>query len=321
MMSRMLLSGACLLAALLSISPAQAQNYPAKPVHIIVPFSPGGPADASARIVANALQNGLGQSFIVENRPGASGTVGAAAAARAEPDGYTLLVSNIAETWNQFLDSSLSYDFQKDFEPVSLVMSSSFMLIGNAQLPVKTFDELLQLARDKPGSLTYGSAGFGVSSHLAGELLAQSAGIDIRHVPYKGQGPAMTDLLGGHISFMFANPVTATPHIKAGTLRAIATTGLERIPPGDVPTIAESGVPGFEVDTWFGISAPAGTPKEIIDVLAKEIIKALKDPKVRSDLEALGAQPIGSTPEEFQKRIDADMAKWKKVVSNIRLEK
>ncbi|MBO9354743.1 tripartite tricarboxylate transporter substrate binding protein [Bordetella petrii] len=321
MMSRTFFACVCLIVVLVPVTAVQAQDYPAKPVHIIVPFSPGGPADATARIVANALQQELGEPFVVENRPGASGTVGAAAVARSAPDGYTLLLTNIADTWNQFLNDSLPYDYIKDFSPISLIMSTYFMLIGNADLPASNFDQLLQLARSKPGSLTYGSAGFGVSSHLAGELLAQMAGIDIRHIPYKGQGPALTDLLGGHNSFMFVNPVIATPYIKAGKLHALATTGREREPPGDVLTIAESGVPGFEVDTWFGLSAPAGTPKHIIDLLAQHVVKVLKDPKIRGDIELLGAQPIGNTPEEFRQRIQSDMTKWGKVVANIHLER
>ncbi|MGE0800474.1 MAG: Bug family tripartite tricarboxylate transporter substrate binding protein, partial [Lautropia sp.] len=290
-------------------------EFPARPIRIIVPFSPGGPADMIGRVVAAEMQKSMQQSIVVENHPGAGGTLGAAMVAKAPADGHTLLISNIAETWIAHFFKQLPYVFERDFVPVSKLMATSFVVVASPKLPIDSFASMMRYARENPGKLTYGSAGIGVSSHLAGELLAQLAEVDIRHVAYKGQSQAMSDLLGGHIGFVFASPVTAIPMIKGGQVTAIATTGTERVrllP--DVATINESGVRNYDVDTWFGLSAPRGTPAAIVDRLHREAAKALAQPAVRDNLEKQGTQVVGNSPKEFAGQIAADAAKWTAVI-------
>ena len=290
--------------------------YPNRPLRIIVPFAPGGPADAIARIAATGLQQSMGQPVIVENKTGAGGTVGADIVAKAAPDGYTLLLCNIGDTMATSLYKSLPYDFERDFAPVSLLATSPFLIAVNPSVPAKTLADLVQMARDKPGTVTYGSAGNGVASHLSGEALSLSSGAKFLHVPYKGQAPAMTDLLGGQIAFMFANPVTTLPYVKSGRLRALAITAPARLPGApDIPTAAEAGVPGFEAGTWFGIAAPAKTPEAIVNRLSAELARVLNTNEVRNSLDAQGAITIGSTPAEFERRIHADTAKWRQVIT------
>ena len=290
--------------------------YPNRPLRIIVPFAPGGPADAIARIAATGLQQSMGQPVIVENKTGAGGTVGADIVAKAAPDGYTLLLCNVGDTMATSLYKSLPYDFERDFAPVSLLATSPFLIAVNPSVPAKTLADLLQMARDKPGTVTYGSAGNGVASHLSGEALSLGSGAKFLHVPYKGQAPAMTDLLGGQIAFMFANPVTTLPYVKSGKLRALAITAPARLPSApDIPTASEAGVPGFEAGTWFGIAAPAKTPEAIVNRLSVELARVLSTNEVRNSLDAQGAITIGSTPAEFERRIHADTAKWRQVIT------
>ena len=290
--------------------------YPNKPIRIVVPFAAGGPADAIARIAATGLQQSLGQPVIVDNRAGAGGTLGADIVAKAAPDGYTLLLCNVGDTMAMSLYKSLPYDFERDFAPVSLLASSPFLIAVNPSVSAKTLGELVQLARSKPGTVSYGSAGNGVASHLSGEALGLATGAKFLHVPYKGQAPAMSDLLGGQIAFMFANPVTTLPQIKSGKLRALAITGPARLPNApEIPTASEAGVPGFEAGTWFGIVAPAHTPEAIVNRLSAELARTLKSTEVRANLEAQGAITIASSPAEFERRIQADIVKWRQVIN------
>ena len=294
-----------------------ASVYPSKPIRIIVPFAAGGPADAIARIAATGLQQSMGQTVVVENRAGAGGTLGADAVAKAAPDGYTLLLCNVGDTMAMSLYKSISYDFERDFVPVSLLASSPFLIVVNPSVPAKTLSELVQMAKAKPGTVTYGSAGNGVSSHLSGEALGLSAGARFLHVPYKGQAPALSDLLGGQIAFMFANPVTTLPHVKSGKLRALAVTGQARFPNApDIPTASEAGVPGFEAETWFGIAAPVPTPEAIVNRLSAELARVLNSKDVRANLEAQGAVVIASSPADFERRIQADVVKWRQVITS-----
>ena len=297
-----------------------AASFPDKPIRLIVPFSSGGPADAIGRAAAAGLSNALGQSVFVDNRVGAGGRVGAEAVAKAAPDGYMLLLCNVGDAMAMSLYKSMPYNFEKDFTPVSLLASSPFLVAVHPSLPAQDFKQFLALAKSKPGSITYGSAGTGVSSHLSGEALKVAAGIDIVHVPYKGQAPALNDLLGGQISFMFANPVTTLALVRAGKLRALAVTGTSRFAGApDVPTVAESGVPGYQAETWFGISAPAGTPQAIVDKLSAGLQKAMSSPDVRGTLESLGAVVIASNPADFGKRIGSDVQAWREIIRTAKI--
>ena len=302
--------------------PALAQpvaGFPNKPIRIVVPFAAGGPADAIARIAATGLQS-MGQPVVVENRVGAGGMVGAEAVAKAAADGYTLLLCNIGDAMAVSLYKTMPYSFERDFTPVSLLASSPFIVAVHPAVPARDFQQFLQLAKAKPGSLSYGSAGNGVSSHLSGEALKLKAGIDILHVPYKGQAPAMTDLLGGQISLMFANPVTTLPYVRSGKLRALAVTGPTRLADApDIPTVSESGLPGYEAETWFGIAAPAGTPEAIVNRLAEELSKVMNAKDVRASLESQGAIIVASTPSEFSRRIRADIVNWRSVITTARI--
>ena len=292
-------------------------GYPSKPIKIIVPFAAGGPADAIARIAATGLQQSLGQAVVVENRSGAGGMLGADAVAKAPADGYTLLLCNVGDTMAMSLYKTIPYDFEHDFAPVSLLASSPFLIVVNPSLPAKTLGELVQMAKAKPGAVTYGSAGNGVSSHLSGEALGLSAGAKFLHIPYKGQAPALSDLLGGQIAFMFANPVTTLPHVKSGKLRALAITGPARFPNApDIPTASEAGVAGFEAETWFGIAAPARTPEVVVNRLSTELARVMNSKDVRANLEAQGAVVVASSPAEFERRIQADVVKWRQVITS-----
>ncbi len=298
---------------------AQTEGFPSKTIRIVVPFAAGGPADTIARIAATGLQS-MGQSVIVDNRVGAGGMLGAQAVAKAAPDGYTLLLCNIGDAMAVSLYKSIPYSFERDFAPVSLLASSPFLIAVHPSVAARDFQQFLQLAKAKPGSLSYGSAGNGVSSHLSGEALKLKAGIDILHIPYKGQAPAMTDLLGGQISLMFANPVTTLPYVRSGKLRALAVTGPTRLADApDIPTVSESGLPGYEAETWFGIAAPAGTPEAIINRLAEELSKVMNAKDVRASLESQGAIIVASTSSEFSRRIRADIVNWRSVITAARI--
>ena len=302
---------------------AAAQPYPTKPIRLIVPFPPGGATDIVGRAFAQKLCEQLGQPVIVDNKPGAGGTIGSDLAAKAPADGYTLLLCNIGDAMAMSLYKSLPYRFDRDFAPVTMLASSPFLIAVHPGVAARTFPEFLQLARAKPGTLTYGSAGNGVSSHLSGEALRLAASIDIVHVPYKGQAPAMTDLLGGQIAFMFANPVTTLPSVRAGKLRALAVTSPARFAGApEIPTVAESGVPGYDAETWFGIAAPAGTPEAVVNRLAQELSRIVNGKEVRGTLESQGAIVVASQPADFARRIQSDIARWRTVIrsANISLD-
>jgi tripartite-type tricarboxylate transporter receptor subunit TctC len=298
---------------------AQAQSYPSRPIRIVAPSTPGDAPDVIARLLAERLGTAMGVSVVVENRPGAGGVVGSEIVANAAPDGYTLIIGNAGSHGiNAAVYTHLSYDIQKDFTPVSQVAVSPNVLVVNPALPVKNVAEFIAYAKSKPGALSYASGGNGSSAHMSMELFKSMAGLDIVHVPYKGSSPALTDVVSGQVAGMFVNLPPAVPLIKAGKLRALAVTTRSRSPLlPDVPTVAESGVPGFETVAWFGILAPAGTPKPIVDRLSQEIARIAKTPEMRERLLALGAEPVGSTPEAFAAVIDRDIAKWKPLAKSV----
>lgn len=297
--------------------PATAGEYPVKPVRLVVPASAGGPADAIGRTIASALSSRLGQQVVVENKPGASGAIGVEAVARSQPDGYTLLVNNITDSIVAALGIETPYDFVADLQPIGLLGRTPFVVVVGASVPVNSVGELIALGRASPAGMTYGSAGTGSASHLSGALFASMAKTKAVHIPYKGQAPATTDLAGGHLTFMFNNPVTSLPLISNGTLRALAVSGptrFKKLP--DVPTVAEGGLPGFDVTAWFGLMAPAGTPRSIVDRLNRESVEALKSPDVVQALEARGVEPTPTTPEEYAALIRSEIDRWRKVASD-----
>jgi tripartite-type tricarboxylate transporter receptor subunit TctC len=303
-------------AACVAALPVAHAAYPDKPIHLIVPFPPGGPADNIGRAVGAKLAVALGQPVVVENRPGADGGIGSAAVAKAAPDGYTLLVNTAAsQTINPAIYKRLTYDPVKDLAPITVLATHSYVLVVNPKLPVKNIKELIDLAKKKPGEVTFGSAGNGSLNQLSGELLAGMAGVRMLHVPYKGSAPALVGVMSGDISFMFDALSSSLPQIKAGTVRAIAWGGPTRSPLlPDVPTIAESGVPGYKVIAWFGLLAPAGTSREIVSRLNKEATRILGLPELKAML--TGIDPAPSTPEQFAELIKTDTATWAKVIKD-----
>jgi tripartite-type tricarboxylate transporter receptor subunit TctC len=305
-------AAACLL---LAAGMAQAQ-YPGKPIHLIIPFPPGGPTDIIGRAVGQKLSEALGQPVIVENRGGAGASIGSDFVAKSAPDGYTLLVGTTgSHTINPAIYSKLPYDPVRDFAPVTLLATYGNVLVVSPNLPVKNVKQLIELARAKPGEITFGSAGNGSSNHLSGELLASMSGVRMQHVPYKGSAPALVDVMAGQTSFMFDILSTSLPQIKAGKVRAIAYSGPTRSPLiPDVPTVAESGVPGYDVVGWFGLFAPAGTPRDIVNRLNAETVKILKLPEMKEKL--TGYDPAPSTPEQFAAIIKSDITTWAKVVKD-----
>jgi len=303
-------------AQLIFIAPlTHAQTYPAKAVRMIVAYPPGGGTDIVGRLMAQKMTETMGQTFIVENRGGATGNIGTEAAARATPDGYTILMGNVApNAINVSLFAKMPYDPVTDFEPVSLVAVTPNILVVHPALPVKTTKHLIALAKARPGTLNYPSAGIGSSSHLAGELLAILAHIDIVHVPYKGGGPALIDLLSGQMQIMFATMPAAMPHVKSGKVRPVAVTTIKRsqaMP--ELPTIGET-VKDYEASTWYGLLVPARTPKNIVTTLHGQIVKILSAREMKDKLIAQGFEPVGGTPEEFGAYIKSEIAKWGKVI-------
>jgi tripartite-type tricarboxylate transporter receptor subunit TctC len=315
MVDRALMAKSVLLfAAALSPSAAAQTVYPAKTVRIIVPFPPGSGADITTRLVAPKLGETLGQQFIVDNRAGAAGNIGAEVAARSPADGYTLLTAPASSAISQTLYPKLSYDLVKDFEPIALMAGVPFMLVVHPSLPAKTVKDLVALAKAKPGQLTYGSTGNGSSPHLTTEMLKLQTGIDIVHVPYKGTPPAVTDLLSGNITFMFANSLSVLPHVHTQRLRALGVTSAKRsASTPNLPTVAES-YPGFESGTWFALLAPAGTPREVIARINGAVAKVVQMPDVREKIVAQGGEPLSGTPQQVGAYIRAEVAKWGKVV-------
>jgi tripartite-type tricarboxylate transporter receptor subunit TctC len=300
-----------------------ASRYPARPVRIIVPIAPGGPADVAARLVAQKLSKSLGQQFYVENEPGGSGNVGIGNAARAAADGYTMLLVGSNFIVNPSLFAKISYDPLKDFAPVTLMALSPNILVVNPSIPAKNVRELIDLIKANPGKYNYASAGIGTTPHLSGEMFKLSQGLDLVHVPFKGSSPAVQSALAGHTPIAFAAMTPAVPFVKDGTLRALAVTTPQRSPAlPDVPTLAEAGLTGQEADTTLSILVPAETPRAIVDLLYREIKKAVVQPDVTENLVALGFDPVVNTPDEFAARLRIEIPKWAKVIhdANIAVE-
>lgn len=304
------------LAALCCSGWALAQAYPSKPVRMIVPFPPGGATDIVARLIAQKLTESWRVQVIVDNRGGAGGTIGSDVAAKAPPDGYTVLMgTSSTHAVAPSLYSKLAYDPVRDFSPITLVASATILLAVHPSLPVRNVRELIALAKRQPNSLSYASSGSGGISHLVGEQFKSLAGVQMTHVPYKGDSPALIDLVSGQVQLMFGTAVSFLPYVKAGRLRAVAVTNPKRSPiVPDVPTVAESGLPGFEALQWFGVFAPAKTPRDIVAKLHADIVKASRLPDVRERMASLGAELVGSTPEQFATFQRADAAKWARVV-------
>lgn len=308
------------LALELGVAGASAQNYPARSIRMITPSSPGSGVDIVARIVGQKLSEALGQQVVIDNRAGAGANLGAEIAAKAPPDGYTLFMGTPAHAINSSLYSRLNYDLVRDFAPVSLVTTGQYILVVHPALPVKTVRDLIALARARPGELNYGSGGNGNATHLAVELFGSLAKIRMTHVPYKGSGPAITDLIGGQVQLMFANLTAGLPHVKSGRLRALGVTGAKRSPtiPG-LPTMQEAGVPGYIVTSYYGVLVPIATPQEIVARLNREITKVMRLPGMRERLAGEGAEPASSTPADFAAFIKAEIAKWATVVKDARI--
>jgi tripartite-type tricarboxylate transporter receptor subunit TctC len=305
--------------SLVSTGIAHSQAYPNKPIRMIVAFSPGGGSDTASRIVAQRLSSALGQQVVVDNRPGASGNLGHDLGAKATPDGYTLMWTSIGPiAVNVSLYRKLPYQPLRDFDPITLSADSINALVVHPGVPAKTVQEFIALARAQPGKLNYGSSGNGGAGHLAGELLNLMAGVKIVHIPYKGGGPAMLDLVGGQIQAIYATLVTALPHIRSGRIRGIAVTRAQRAPMiPEIPTIAEGGLAGYEATNWYGILAPAKTPRPIIALLNREFVKILEMPGVRDAFFAQGMLPLNSTPEAFRAHIKSEIEKWGGVIKQI----
>ena len=320
MMNRIIFSMLAAVAAIVlySMSAAFAQSradWPTKSLRLIVGAPAGSTVDILGRLAASKLAQTLGHQVIVDNRPGAAGNLGAELAAKSAPDGYTLLIITAAHAISVSLYSRLGYDLERDFSPVSLLSLTSFVLVVNPSLPIRSVKELLKLAKSKPGQLAFASAGNGSPPHLAGELFKSMAGVDIVHVPYRGDAPASTDVLSGHVPMMFMNIVLAMPNVRAGKLRALAVTGSTRaavIP--DVPTIAESGLAGYQVNGWWGILVPKETPAGVVARLSADLASIMRMPEVKERLEREGSEPVGSSPAQFAAHIKAEIGKWTPVV-------
>jgi len=315
------------LAALVAVPLAEAsfaQVYPSKPIRLIVPFAAGGGNDNVARLVGKRLADSLGQPVLVDNRPGAGGVVGAELAAKAAPDGYTLFLGGVgSHAINPNLHDKLPYDPIRDFAPVALLAQAPLILVVHPSVPARDISEFIAYARANPGRLNFASNGNGSSSQLAAVMFDSMAGVDMVHVPYKGLSPALSDLLSGQVQVMFSSVVAILPHIKAGKLRALAVTGARRLASmPELPTIAESGLAGYEASSWYGILAPAGTPRDIVTKLNTELGRALEQPEVKNSLLAEGAEPIGGTPERFAAHIRSDKERLGALIrdAKIRLE-
>lgn len=300
---------------------APAQEYPVKPIRLIVPFPPGGGNDTIARLMGQKLAPVLGQQVLVDNRPGAAGSIGAELAAKSPPDGYTLFLAGVASHGiNPNLRRQLPYDPVRDFSGVSLIASAPLLVVVHPSLPATSVKQLVALAKTKPGAINFASNGTGGSSHLAGELFMMTTGTTMVHIPYKGLSLALTDLLSGQVQLMFSSAVSMLPQVKAGKLRAIAMTGAKRSPAiPDIPTVAEAGVPGYETGSWYGIVAPAKTPRPVIERLSREIAAATRSAEISRRLADEAVIPIGSTPEEFDAHIKRELARWAKVIARAKI--
>ena len=309
----------CLFIAIAAVAaasaPAQAQNYPTRPITLIIPFAPGGSTTIVGRGVADKMSELLGEKIVIDNRPGAGGTVGTRAVAKSDPDGYTLVLGYTGTlAIGPSLYKSVGYDPRKDFAPIGSIGNAPNSLVVNPSFPAKTVAELIAYAKANPGKVNFGSAGAGTASHITGEYFAHSAGITLVHIPYKGTGPALTDLLGGHIPMAFAPIPASHSNVAAGKLRALAVTSTQRsglLP--DVPTVAESGIAGFDASLYYGLAAPAGTPRPIIDKVQREIVKMYADPLIADKLEKSGISAVTSTPEEFDAFIRKEIDRWGQV--------
>jgi tripartite-type tricarboxylate transporter receptor subunit TctC len=304
-------------ALLFAVQPqAYAQAYPSKPIRFVVPYPPGGPLDTVARLLGAKVAESTGQAVVVDNKPGAGGNIGAEIVARSPADGYTILMGAVAtHAINPSLYKSIAYDPVKDFAPITQVASTPNVLVVNPNVPARDVKEFIAYAKANPGKLNFGSGSTGSAGHLAGELFKSMAGVDMAHIPYKGAAPAMQDLVAGQVQLMFDNWSSSRGQVQGGRIRALAVTTAKRsaLAP-DLPTIAESGLPGFDISTWFGIFAPAGTPKPALDRLHAEFVKALALPDVREKMANLGAEPVGNSPEEFAAYIRAEAEKYAKVI-------
>jgi tripartite-type tricarboxylate transporter receptor subunit TctC len=318
----MLKHSAIAIAALIAAAPAaHAQSsYPERPIRMIVPFAPGGGSDISARTMSNELGAALGTTIVVDNRPGAGSIIGTDLATKATPDGYTTLLGNISMTFNAALYKKLPYNALRDLAPISLATEQPNIIVVHPSLQAKSFQEFVALARAQPGKLNFGSAGLGSGTHLAMEMLIMSQKIQLTHIPYKGTGPAVAALLGNEINTFMSTFASALPHVKAGRLRALAVTTRTRAKPlPDVPTVEQSGVPGFEYATWYGVLAPAGTPKPILARLNKAIVGVLSAPAMKERYANLGVEATPTTPEEFSRHFKTETDKWAKVVREAKI--
>ncbi|MDR3016346.1 MAG: tripartite tricarboxylate transporter substrate binding protein [Delftia acidovorans] len=294
---------------------AGAQAYPKAPIRVVVPYPPGGPTDVVGRVVTARLGEALGQPLVVDNKAGASGMVGAALVAKAPADGYTLLVNASIHVINPYVYASAPYDAFRDFEPVTQLVDVPLVLVVGSQLPVRNVQELAAWAKAHPGQVNFGSAGNASSQHLSGELFRMKTGAQMQHVPYKGSSPALTDLMGGQIQLMFDSMPSAMPFIASGRLRALAVTSTKRSPSlPDVPTMEEAGMPGFHTSTWYGLWAPRNTPQDVVQKLWTESRRVLAEPQIAAQYRRLGAEPVGSTPAEFARYIQAEARKWEEIV-------
>jgi tripartite-type tricarboxylate transporter receptor subunit TctC len=299
----------------MAVAAAPAQDYPTRAIRLVVASTPGGGTDLSARAIAPKLTEQLGRPVVVENRPGATTTIGGEFVARSAPDGHTLLMGVSSLTINPYVMAKMPYDVVKDFAPVTQIVIAPNMLISHPSLPVRSTKELIAFAAARPGQLNFAAGSPGSNQHMAIELFLSMTGLRIVHVPYKGQGPALLDTVAGHVPLMMSNILSALPHVRSGRVRALGVTSLKRsaVAP-EVPTIAETGVPGYEVVQWYGMLAPAATPRDIINKLHAATVRVLRDPAVQAHFIADGGEPVGGTPEEFAAVIRADLQKWGKVV-------
>ncbi len=304
--------------ALIAAQDVAAQAFPSRPVRFMIPLAPGGGGDITVRAVAQKLGAAWGQTVVVDNRPGGTGAIALETVARSQPDGYNIVMISGTHTARRATHHGrLPYDLIRDFAPVTQMTRQSYVLVLHPSVPARSITELVALARAKPGGLTYGSAGQGSLQHLSGALLATSTGVNLLHVAYKGGGPALADVLAGQISMVFATPLESVPHIKTGRLRPLAVSSPQRSPVmPDLPSIAETGVAGYEVTNWYGVLAPVAIPKRLLERLNKSIVEALRTPELTERFQRDGVEPVGSTPPEFQKHILDEIAKWERVVKS-----
>ncbi|MEW6639398.1 MAG: tripartite tricarboxylate transporter substrate binding protein [Pseudomonadota bacterium] len=307
-------------APLLAASRARAADWPTRPVRLIIPFTPAGATDVIGRLLANRLSEVWGQQVIVENKPGAGANIGSEAAARAEPDGYTLVIMSVPLAVNRFLYASLSYDPVKDFAPVSLLVLQPNIMAASNVLPVKSVAEFIAYCKANEGKVSYASSGNGTSLHLCGELFKRMSGVQMTHIPYRGAAPAMNDVIPGRVDIIFDNVSSILPHVRSGSVRGLAATTARRIRAApELPTIAEAGVPGFDVSSWFALYAPARTPPDILARVNRDTVAALQHAAVKPRLEDLGAEIVGSTPEALAAHLQAEMDKWGPVIRDARI--